>query len=110
MVSEEGNDLEQAREEPVREDSDELLAALDKLRRVEAEKRETPFLSPEFNERVREVEDEARRVFRLATREEVHGEQVPEKRPRGADDARAWPSGTSAGAAEPVGEEPRSEG
>lgn len=96
-MSDDGKGLEQAREELVREDSDELLAAVDRLRHVEAEKREVPFSSPEFHQRAREVENQARRVFQLATKEEIHGEQLPETVADSGEDRPRWPGGTTEG-------------
>ncbi len=87
--------LKDAREVLVREDSDELLSAIERLRRIEAEKRETPFSSPAFHERARRVEDEARRVFRRAAREEAHGEHEPERRVVDGIEGPGWPGGTS---------------
>ncbi|HEV8054254.1 MAG: hypothetical protein H0V04_02155 [Chloroflexi bacterium] len=49
-----------------RDDSDELRDAVQELRRLEDEKRREPMTSPGFLERARRVEEQARRVFRVA--------------------------------------------
>ncbi len=97
-MTDDRDDLEDAREELVREDSDELMAAIERLRRREAEKRETPFSSPAFHERAREVEAEAQRVFRIATRQEIHGDHELEAHVSDGEDGPGWPAGTAADA------------
>jgi len=64
----------------VEQDSDDLLAAVDDIRRLELEKRKVPMSSDEFHARAREIEHRSRAVFGLARREdddarELSGEQ-----------------------------------
>lgn len=60
----------------VRSDSDELLDALDELKRMETEKRGMPISSPPFHERAEAVDEQARHVFDLALREERDGDEA----------------------------------
>jgi hypothetical protein len=58
----------------VRDDSDELLDALDDLKRLEKLKRDETYSSPDFHRLANEVEDQARHVFRVAAEENLHGD------------------------------------
>ena len=60
----------------IRDDSDELLGAIDDIRRLEREKREVRMSSPEFHRRANEIERVARTVFGLAQSEREHGEDL----------------------------------
>ncbi len=83
----------------IRQDSDALLDAVERLKRAEERKRETPFASEAFDQRAREVEERARELFRLAALEESHGERL---------DARdeAEPAGRVAGGTQTIGDVP----
>lgn len=61
----------------VRDDSDELLSALDDLKRMEREKRELDISTPPFHERAEAVAKQARHVYDLAAHETVDGNQAP---------------------------------
>lgn len=60
----------------IRNDSDELLGAIDDIRRLEREKREVRMSSPEFHRRANEIEHVARTVFGFAQSEREHGEDL----------------------------------
>jgi hypothetical protein len=60
----------------LRDDSDELLAAVDRIRTLESSKRDTPMSTPEFHSRADEIEDIARSVFGLARRQRREGDQL----------------------------------
>jgi hypothetical protein len=60
----------------VRDDSDELLHALQDLKQLERRKREADISSPPFHDLADEVALQARRVFDIALREEHHGDQT----------------------------------
>jgi hypothetical protein len=63
-------------ERRVRSDSDDLLAAVDEMRRTEREKRGEEMSSPPFHRLADEVEGKARRVWEIARQENRDGEQV----------------------------------
>lgn len=56
--------------------SDRLLGSLAIIRGLERQKREEPISSPEFHRLAREIEDEGRRVFRIAAEEAAQGEDL----------------------------------
>jgi len=60
------------------DDSDQLLAAVDDLRRLELEKREAPISSKRFHERATEIEHRSRLIFGLAHEEELLGQSFDE--------------------------------
>lgn len=61
-------------ERTVRSDSDELLAAIDDMRRTEQVKREEEISTPAFHDLANAVEDKARRVWEISARENVDGD------------------------------------
>lgn len=61
----------------VRDDSDELLHALEELKLMERQKRTEDISTPPFHRLAEEVEDQARRVFELAAEENVDGDRAP---------------------------------
>lgn len=63
-------------ERRVRSDSDELLSAIDQLRRLERKKRTEHISTPGFHELADEVALQARRVFDVASRENADGDRV----------------------------------
>jgi len=65
------------RHRKVRDDSDELLTALDRLKNMERAKRDTDISTPPFHDLAEEVEQQARHVFDVAAAETVHGEVAP---------------------------------
>jgi hypothetical protein len=83
----------------VRHETDRLLEALDRLREAEERRREAPFSSEEFFARSRDVERQAREVFRLADLDDEGTGSGEESRPDG-EESIGWP-------APEAGEEPR---
>ena len=65
------------RHSKVRDDSDELLRALEEMKRTEKAKRGEDISTPRFHELAEEVEDRARHVFELAAEETVDGNRAP---------------------------------
>ena len=65
------------RHRQVRDDSDDLLRALEDLKRMEKAKREADISTPSFHELAEAVEDQARHVFDVAADETVHGNRAP---------------------------------
>lgn len=63
--------------ERIRDDSDELLQALDDMKAMEKEKRNEDISTPPFHELADAVEDQAKRVFRMAQGEELDGDRAP---------------------------------
>ena len=62
----------------IRNDSDDLLGAIDDIRRLEREKREVRMSTPGFHRRAEEIERVARTVFGLAQSEREHGDDLSE--------------------------------
>ena len=60
----------------VRDDSDELLTAVDELRQLEQSKRGEAMSTPPFHALADEVEHKARRIFEIAAQENVDSEEV----------------------------------
>ena len=58
------------------EDSDDLLAAIESIHRLEDEKRREPMSSPGFHDRAIRIERLARRVFGLARSQREVGEML----------------------------------
>ncbi len=56
--------------------SDALLSAADEVKRLETEKRKVPISTPDFHRLADRIEDEARRVFRIAGEEEEVGDDA----------------------------------
>jgi hypothetical protein len=63
-------------ERRVREDSDELLDAVDELKRLERSKRSRNISTPRFHDVADRVEDQARQVFHIAARETIDGDKA----------------------------------
>ena len=65
--------------EPIelRDTSNQLLTAVDRLRALENQKREEPISSPRFHKLADEIAGEARKVFRVAEFEERQGDEMP---------------------------------
>ena len=63
-------------ERRVRSDSDELLSAIDELRRLEQRKRSEHISTPGFHELADDVVVQARRVFDVASRENADGDRA----------------------------------
>ena len=61
----------------VRDDSDELLRALEDLKGMERQKRAEHISTPPFHELAEKVEDQARHVFEVAAEENVNGDRAP---------------------------------
>jgi hypothetical protein len=70
----------------IRNDSDELLGAIDDIRRLERQKREVRMSSPEFHRRANEIERVARTVFGLAQSEREHGEDLSDTQENSIED------------------------
>lgn len=63
--------------ERVRDDSDTLLAAVDKMKRIEVQKRGEDISSPPFHRLAEDVEAQARHVFDIAANETRDGDRAP---------------------------------
>ena len=61
----------------VRDDSDELIRALEDLKQLEKTKREADISTPPFHELAEAVEAQARHVFEVAAEETVDGNRAP---------------------------------
>ena len=61
----------------VRDDSDSLLEALDKMKSMEQEKRQEDISSPPFHRLAEDVEGQARKVFDIAANETRDGDRAP---------------------------------
>lgn len=60
----------------VRDDSDELLTALEDLKQMERAKREADISTPPFHVLAEAVEDQARHVFDVAAEETIDGNRA----------------------------------
>jgi hypothetical protein len=60
----------------IRDDSDELVRALDDLKATERAKREQDISTPRFHALADDVADKAHRVFEIAKAEKVDGERA----------------------------------
>ena len=60
----------------LQDDSDNLLASLEEIRRLETHKRQLRMSSPEFQTAANEVERKARAVFSLARAQREVGEEL----------------------------------
>lgn len=60
----------------IRDDSDDLLSALNDLKQMEGRKRTEDISSPPFHDLAEAVEDQARHVYRLAAEERIDGDQT----------------------------------
>jgi len=65
-------------ERQLRDDSDTLMRSLTELKNLEAKKRDEQISTPRFHEMAEEVEQQARKVFEVASIESVHGERTGE--------------------------------
>lgn len=63
--------------EDLRDTSDQLLEAVERLKELETEKRMRQISTPEFHVLADEVALQARNVFRVAEREERMGDEMP---------------------------------
>lgn len=66
------------RREHLRDNSDELLTALDDLKSLEREKRTREISSPAFHGMAEAIEDKSREVFRIAAAEREIGDSFEE--------------------------------
>jgi hypothetical protein len=73
----------------LRRDSDELLAAVDEIKRLEREKRTEEMSSPRFHEMADEIERRARAVFRYAADELEAGEDLSRRQGQSIESADA---------------------
>jgi len=71
--------------ERVEADSDDLLAAVDDIRRLELEKRKVPMSSPDFHARAQEIEQRSRLVFGLARKQEDDGRRLSRQQAQSID-------------------------
>jgi hypothetical protein len=62
--------------EALRRDSDDLMDALDELKRLESTKRAEPITSDRFHQQARAVDKQARQVLSLAMMEDANGRAV----------------------------------
>ena len=60
----------------VRDDSDELLRALDELKGLERTKRDKQYSTPEFHRLSEAVEEQASYVFHVARQEDIDGDRT----------------------------------
>jgi hypothetical protein len=70
-----GNGDEQIRAE-IQDNSDDLLAAVDEIRRLESEKRQVPMSTPEFHEKATRIERKSRQVFGIARAQREVGDAL----------------------------------
>jgi hypothetical protein len=75
----------------LRRDSDELLAAIDEIKRLEREKRTEEMSSPRFHEMADEIEQRARAVFRYAADELEAGEDLSRRQGQSIDSTEDEP-------------------
>ena len=61
----------------LRDDSDDLMEALDDMKRMEVEKRDKEISTAEFHELADAIEDRSRDVFRIAADERRIGDASP---------------------------------
>ena len=73
----------------VQDDSDQLLAAVDEIRRLETEKRQVHMSSPEFHRAADLIERKARAVFGLARAQREVGEALTETQDESINDQAA---------------------
>jgi hypothetical protein len=73
----------------IRGDSDALLRAVDELRRLESAKRDVPMSTPEFHDQAARIENLARGVFGLASKETVDGDRLAKTQPSSINDEAA---------------------
>lgn len=71
-----GPGMEGDQERQLREDSDQLMSSLRELKDLEADKRDEEISTPRFHELAERVEQQARKVFDVATMELAHGERT----------------------------------
>jgi hypothetical protein len=74
--------LPEGAREALRRDSDELMDALQEVKRLEATKRAEPITSDRFHEQAKAVEKQARRVLGLAMLEESDGRAARQEEER----------------------------
>jgi len=67
-------------ERDLRNDSDDLLAELNELRALEAQKRNREISSPEFHELADAIEEKSREIFRTAADERYVGNEADRHR------------------------------
>jgi hypothetical protein len=83
----------------VRADSDALLRAIDELRRLESAKRDVPMSTQAFHDHAARIEDLARGVFGLASKETVDGDRLEKTQPNSINDEAAEDDGAVDGEA-----------
>lgn len=57
--------------------SDEILRALEELRRMEAARRQRPISTPEFHQLAEAITAKSRDIFRIARDQEAIGDELP---------------------------------
>jgi hypothetical protein len=80
------SDADAPHRERLRRDSDELLTAVDDIRRLEREKRAQDMSSPPFHEMAEQIEQRSRDVFRYAADEREAGEDLSRRQGKSIDD------------------------
>jgi hypothetical protein len=80
------NDPDAPNRDRLRRDSDQLLAAVNEIRRLEREKRTEEMSSPRFHEMADEIERRARDVFRYAADELEAGEDLSRRQGQSIDE------------------------
>jgi len=81
------SDADAPNRDRLRRDSDELLAAVNEIKRLEREKRTREMSSPRFHEMADEIERRARDVFRYAADELEAGDDLSRRQGRSIDSA-----------------------
>ena len=83
----------EARDEKIKvvleNDSDQLLAAVDEIRKLESEKRHVQMSSPEFHRAAELIERKARAIFGIARAQREVGEALSETQDESIDDQAA---------------------
>ena len=82
---------DQTRRQTLRDDSDELLSALDELRALERRKRQERISSSPFHRLAEDVAEASRRVFRVAEEERRVGDEFDEQQPVTTEDVPPEP-------------------
>jgi hypothetical protein len=76
----------------LRDNSDELLGALDDLKSLEREKRTQEISSPPFHEMAEAIEDKSREVFRMAATERQIGDTFEESQGMSTEEVPGEPA------------------
>ena len=82
-------DADEPKRAEIQDNSDQLLAAVDEIRRLEVEKRRVRMSTPEFHRTAEQIERKARAVFGIARAQREVGDMLSENQPKSIDDQAA---------------------